>query len=124
MNPIDYMYRKLHAHANIVKKLRQFFWPCVTVVWMYFEFHIPPSPIIPVFWFLSVHQLFKDLLQAVNKSNLQSLFCNVVSTVDYSKESLNVGIMDSPCPSKYAAPHPPITIPSRMKGVAHPHDCG
>ena len=77
------------------------------------------SPLFPsstCFGFSLVHQLFEDLVQVANNSNLQSLFYDMASTTDYSKEPLNINVMNDPppSPSKFYAPHRPC---HHLKGL-------
>src|ERR1700738_3997644 len=73
---------------------------------MYIDFHmLPPPPPFP--WVLSVffwHQRLEPSLEVVSESNLGSFFYETVydaaSTIDYSKEPLDAGVVDSPPPKQ------------------------
>ena len=68
---------------------------------MYIGFHIPFfSPSSLSFGFFLVNHLFKVSVQTISDSNLQSLFYNVIydaaSTINYSKEPMDIGVVESP----------------------------
>ena len=69
------------------------------------------------FCFCRVHQLLADSVQGASDSNLESLQYEVVydaaSTIDYSKEPIDAGVVDSPPPKKLIRPSP---SPSPLKG--------
>lgn len=107
----DYMYKKLYNHT----KYNKFIWNLSLAVYncalnIYWFSHIPP-PLLPAFWFLYCpptlrrigpccqwFQLAKPLLQ----SGLQ---CG--SMINYSKEPLDVRIVNNPRPNKSSTSHCP-----------------
>lgn len=86
-------------------------WICVyECIWFS---HIFLSPSFLCFHFFLVHQLFENLVQAINDSNLQCFFFeityNVVSMIDYSKNRWTPMSWTTPSPSKYLVPRHPLT---------------
>lgn len=105
MDPKNYMHTKLYKHAKYNKLIWVNFFGRV---WLCFECILvftypPPLPFLLVILFLFC-ALPQDLIQVVNDPNLQSFFYeavyNVVSTIDYSKESMDVGIIETVPPKK------------------------
>ena len=122
MNLIDYMYRKLYAHAKYNFSFEIIFLAVCNCALDVCWFSYIPSPSSPCFGFFLVYQHFKDLVQATSNANLQSLFYDVVSTINYFKEPLNIGVMDSQPPAQTNLL--PFIIPSPLNGVAHAHNRG
>jgi hypothetical protein len=65
-------------------------------------FHMPisPHPLGFVCLFLFWHQRLEPSIDVVSKSNSERFFYDAASTIDYSKEPLNAGVVDSHRPSK------------------------
>lgn len=77
------------------------------------------SPSSSCFGLFLVNHIFEDSVQTIINSNLQSLLYDVASMINYSKEPLDGGIVDSPPLKQIFCPSP-----SPLKRVAPMHDCG
>src|SRR5450631_2415325 len=85
---------------------------------MYIHFHmLPPPPSLGFCVFLFWHQRLEPSIEVVSESNLGSFFYETVydaaSTIDYSKEPLDAGVVDSPPPKQIFRQSP---SPSPLKG--------
>lgn len=95
----------------------------MNVPFVYIDFHIlPPFPLAYVCCVSILYQHLEPSIQAASESNLESFFYEAVydaaSTIDYSKEPIDAGVVDSP-PPKQIFRHSPS--PSPLKGVKR--DC-
>ena len=88
---------------------------------MYIDFHMLPPfpPSIGFCLFLFWHQRLEPSIEIVSDSNLGSFFYETVydaaSTIDYSKEPLDAGVVDSP-PPKQIFRQSPSLLPLKGKG--------
>lgn len=84
---------------------------------VYLGFHVPPFWLSFCYLLFLVPQLLDASLQAVSDSNPESVFYEAVydaaSTIDYSREPIDAGVVDSPPPKKIFRPSP---SPSPLKG--------
>ena len=80
--------------------------------------HDAPHTLGFVCFLFFCHQHLEHSIDVVSESNLGSFFYetvyNAASTIDYSKEPLDVGIVDSPPPKQIFRQSP---VPSPLKGI-------
>ena len=113
MEPRDYMYKELYAHA----KCNTFFEKNICRVQLCFGhisiFLYPSLSPSLCFGLCLVHYLFKDSIQAIIDSNLQRLFYNMASIIDYSKKPLDTSVVNNPPPKQIFSL---LLSPSPLKG--------
>ena len=107
MDPKDYMYNELYTHANIIIFFEIIFLAVCNYVLNVYWFSCPP-PLLPPFVlvsFLSTSSLRTESKLSVTPTCKSPLY-NATFTINYSKEPLDVGVMDNPLPKKTFRPSP------------------